>query len=94
MSAADKLLARQREFASEVAMLKHKAGTLEMYATMQALEAGVKAVGWEVERKIKAAAKVVAVIMAVAVFAGCVPPNYRPSTTYNRYEHRWEQWER
>jgi hypothetical protein len=38
---------KQLAFASEVMLLKHKAGDLKLYKTMQALEPATQAVGWE-----------------------------------------------
>ena len=39
--------AKQKAFASEVAMLKHKAGELGLFYTMQKLDAAVTMVGYE-----------------------------------------------
>ena len=41
------------DFCAEVALLKEKAGSLGLYKTMQALDAGVQKVGWEVAEKIE-----------------------------------------
>lgn len=38
----------KREFCTEVALLRHRAGELGLFKTMHALEHGVQAVGWEV----------------------------------------------
>ena len=42
-----------REFCSEVALLKFRAGNLGLYKTMHALEAGVTAVGYEIAEQIE-----------------------------------------
>ena len=43
----------RKQFCSEVAMLKHKAGELGMFRTMHALEAGVTEVGYELADQIE-----------------------------------------
>jgi len=42
-----KLVAAQKAFASEVALLKHKAGELGLFYTMQKLDSAVTMVGYE-----------------------------------------------
>jgi len=37
-----------KQFAAEIVAIKHTAGDLKLYKTMQALEESVKAVGWEI----------------------------------------------
>lgn len=44
---------RQRDFAAKLVSIKHEAGVLGLFKTMHALEAGVKAVGWEIAENIK-----------------------------------------
>lgn len=51
------LLKKQLAFASEVALLKHKAGTLKLYKTMQSLEEAVTAVGWELAEVVQGKAR-------------------------------------
>lgn len=43
-----KLERKRREFCSKVALLKHEAGTLNLFYTMQKLDDAMKMVGYEV----------------------------------------------
>lgn len=46
------LLQKQQEFATRLALMKHEAGTLELWQTMHAMDHPVVAVGFEIGAKI------------------------------------------
>jgi hypothetical protein len=46
-------LEEKKQFAADIVRIKAKAGQLGLFKTMQALEAGVKAVGWEIAEHIE-----------------------------------------
>ena len=43
----------KRDFATEIVLIKHKAGSLGLFKTMQALEEAVKQVGWEIAEQLE-----------------------------------------
>ena len=51
------MIEAQKEFAAEIVLIKHKAGTLRLFKTMHSLEAAVKQVGWELAEHIEAERK-------------------------------------
>lgn len=44
----------EADIAEAIVMIKHRAGAIGLFKTMHALEAGVKAVGWDLAEQIEA----------------------------------------